>query len=791
MHRIAVLSLLIIAKVLPAAEVDGATIYQRKCANCHGPQGEGAKKYPKPLVGERSVAQLAKLIWETMPESNPGSLTEAEAQAVATYIHGAFYSPLARERNRPARIELSRLTVRQYRMALADLVGSFRSPMNWEGSGGLNAQYFSGRRMAGKPTEERRDPVIFFDFKTDSPFPGKMEAHEFSIRWTGSVLAPETGEYEFVVRTDHAARLWVNDGQHPLIDAWVKSGNDTEFRASRYLIGGRAYPLRLDFSKAKQGVDDSKKQKKPPPPKPAFISLWWKVPGRALEVIPATQLSIRTSPESYVCSVPFPPDDRSYGWERGTNVSKEWEAATTEGALDVAGYVAAHIEELSGIRIVERPLKPNSGDPSGINLDEVTGSAIAPEHLPKLRAFAKSFAERAWRRPLTPEQQKLIDRQFEGAKDIEIAVKRVVLLTLKSPRFLYRELTGGNDPFDVAERLSFSLWDSLPDAELWQAASSGQLVTREMVEQQARRMLNDVRAKAKLRRAVLTWARADHGLDLAKDPMRFPGFSPEIISDLRRSLEQFVDEVLDSPTSDFRRLLLDDEIPLNRRLAQFYGLEPLPNDDLHFQRVRMDAGHRAGILTHPYLMASFAHSAESSPIHRGVFLARGVLGVSLRPPPEAVAPLSPDLHPNLTTRERVEMQTRPNACMTCHGIINPLGFTLEHFDAVGRYRHQDRGKPINAQGTYLTRDGRTVTVRGARQLAEFLAASSEAHDAFVEQTFHQLTHQAVRAYGANTLNELRQSFVAKGFNIRELAIEIMARTALLGRTQQAAAARAP
>ena len=87
--------------------------------------------------------------------------------------------------------------------------------------------------------------------------------HRFAIRWEGSVLAPETGDYEFIVRTEHAARLWVNDLKKPLIDAWVKSGNDTEFRESIRLLGGRAYPIRLEFSKGKQGEKDGKKRPRP------------------------------------------------------------------------------------------------------------------------------------------------------------------------------------------------------------------------------------------------------------------------------------------------------------------------------------------------------------------------------------------------------------------------------------------------------------------------------------------------------------------------------------------------
>src|SRR5262249_3128838 len=137
--------LLFIMLTLPAAaaEPDGTQTFKLKCAGCHGPQGQGTKKYNKPLEGARSVAQLSKLIFDTMPESNPGSLNESEAKAVAAYIYDAFYSPIARERNRPARVELARLTVRQYRQAVADVVGSFRKPITWGAPNGLKGEYYA------------------------------------------------------------------------------------------------------------------------------------------------------------------------------------------------------------------------------------------------------------------------------------------------------------------------------------------------------------------------------------------------------------------------------------------------------------------------------------------------------------------------------------------------------------------------------------------------------------------------------------------------------------------------
>jgi len=322
----------------------GAEIYKTRCAVCHGQEGQGTAKHKRQLAGDKSVAQLTELIAQTMPEDDPGSLTPEEATAVGAFVHETIYSPVARERNRPARAELARLTVRQYRLALSDLVGSFRQPVQSGDERGVRGLYFKGRRLGGRNgrAAERIDPQINFDFGTEAPVSEIDEPHEFSIRWNGSILARETGEYEFVIRTEHAARLWINDLNHALIDAWVKSGSDTEYKASLFLVGGRPYPLQVEFTKAKQGVDDSKKQKEKPASAKASMALLWKRPRGGLEPVPARQLSTAVAPESYVCSTAFPPDDRSYGWERGTAISKAWDQATTAGAIDVASYVAAH-----------------------------------------------------------------------------------------------------------------------------------------------------------------------------------------------------------------------------------------------------------------------------------------------------------------------------------------------------------------------------------------------------------------------------------------------------------------
>ena len=748
------LGIVLLVRVVSAAESPtGEIVFKAKCASCHGATGEGtSKNYPQPLIGDLSIGELTRYIEKTMPEDKPGTCVGEEAVRVAEFIHGAFYSPTAQARNKPARIELSRLTVRQYRNAVADLIGSFRQGAKPDAQQGLRGEYFKSRRHNGKDRAiERIDPVVAFNFEDKSPDAEKMEPHEFSIRWEGSVQAPETGEYEFIVRTDHSMRLWVNDLNQPLIDAYVKSGSGTEYSQSLFLLGGRSYSLKLEFSKAKQGVDDKKAKEKPPAK--AMISLEWKRAHRIAEVIPARQLSPGRFPETFVVATPFPPDDRSIGYERGTTISKEWDQATTDAAIEVAAYVLSHITELSGV-------KSDAGDRE-----------------PRLREFCRKFIERAFRRPLTDEQRQLyIDQQFAEAGDLNAAVKRVVLLALKSPRFLYREVGESSDGYDVASRIAFGLWDSLPDQALLDATAKGQLVTREQVVSHAERMVVDGRCRSKLRDFLMQWLKVEHVPDLAKDAEKFPEFSPGIANDLRTSLELSVDELANSETTDFRQLLLADAVYLNGPLAKFYGAD-LP-EEAAFQKITLDSGERAGVLSHPYLMTGFAYSATSSPIHRGVFIARSVLGRSLRPPPEAVVPLAPDLHADLTTRERVALQTKPESCMACHRLINPLGFTLEHFDAVGRYRKDEQGKEVDTSGSYRTRTGELATFAGVRELAKYLAESEETHAAFVQQLFHNIVKQPVRAYGTETQTNLKKSFVSGEFSIRKLMVEIIATSAL-------------
>ncbi len=726
----------------------GRDIYRQQCASCHGRNGQGVEgKYDSALHGDRSLESLIRYVQRNMPEDDPDKCVGEDAAAVSRYIYDAFYSREARLRNNPPRVELVRLTNRQYVNTVADLLKHFTgsdAPIKEER--GLRATYYNAKDFnRDRRVIERVDRQIDFDYGEGTPDTEHFPTNQFSMQWRGSLIAEETGDYEFILKTPNGARLWVNDDQEPLIDAWVASGELTEHKATLRLLGGRVYPLRVNYFKFKD--------------REAAISLQWKPPHGARQPIPARNLAPANTTPTFVLSTPFPPDDSSVGYERGVAVSRAWDEATTQAAIETANHVVKNLDRLSRSK------------PEDTNRQA------------KVESFCAEFVAAAFRRPLTEDQRRtVVSSQFKPGAAVEDGAKRVVLLALKSPHFLYLGLDNRKpDDFEVAARLSFGLWDSLPDSELLKRATAGELRTRPQITAQAQRLLGDPRARAKLQYFFHHWLQMSHVDDLAKDDKLFPGFTPAIIADLRTSLNVFLEDVAWNEASDYRKLLLADHLFVNQRLAQFYGLE-FPQDAAadDFVKMTLDAKERSGVLTHPYLLAAFSYQKFTSPIHRGVFLTRNIVGRALKPPPMAVAFIDTDFAPNLTMREKVAELTRPQACQSCHSVINPLGFSLEHYDAVGRFRTSDNEKPINAVSDFTTDDGQTIRLAGARDVAEFATASEQAQNGFIEQLFHQVVKQPMLAYGFDVKQRLRLSFIASDFNIQKLLVEIATISALHG-----------
>ncbi len=764
----------------------GLAIYKKMCAECHGNDGQGVDgKYDEPLSGEKSIEALARYIEKNMPEDNEGTCVGQDAKDVSAYIYGAFYSPAAQDRLHPPAIDLSRLTTPQFQNSVMDVLARFPLPppanpnkpapkprVADKGEPGLKATYRGVKlpKPGGKPVEvakkgikkkpanqtlERIEPQVVAHFGEGPPDPATMEPDQFNSRWEGAVFAPDTGVYEFVVKTENGVRLWINDTDESdaLIDAWVSAGPQVrEERKSIFLLGGRAYRLVMEHFKFKE--------------KTASIELWWKPPHGVLEVIPQRVLSTARPSERMIVSTPFPADDRSAGYERGTTISKDWDLAVTDAAISVAERVVENIEPLTRLKPTDVERARNRRDGSG-------GPFNPLDRATAIREFASEFAAAAFRRPLTAEQRReLVDTHFSTARTPELALKRVVLLAVKSPQFLYPELHARSekaDDYDIASRLALTLWDSVPDKELLEAAASNALHTQDQVRAQAQRMIADDRTKEKMHGFFHHWLDFERAESTAKDPKIFPGFDAEMLADLRESLMRFIDGVVWSEKSDYRELMQADYLLLNDRLGKFYG-KPVQGEE--FQRVSFDPKQRAGVVTHPYLLASLAYSKQSSPIHRGVFLSRNIVGMSLKPPVKAVVFEDSHFNPKLTMREKITELTHSDACMTCHRMINPLGFSLENFDAVGRWRTKDNNKPVDPAGELTTNEGKLVKLTGPRDIANYVAGNPSGHRAFIRHLFNHFVKQQIPAYGPKTLDDLEKQFSANQCSIQKLLIHI-------------------
>jgi uncharacterized protein DUF1592/uncharacterized protein DUF1588/uncharacterized protein DUF1595/uncharacterized protein DUF1585/uncharacterized protein DUF1587 len=361
--------------------------------------------------------------------------------------------------------------------------------------------------------------------------------------------------------------------------------------------------------------------------------------------------------------------------------------------------------------------------------------------------FLAAFGERAFRRPLSVEDSEVFRSLFDqGASNyasgdaFRDGVRLTIEAMLQAPEFLYRTESShevgpdgriGLDDFEVASRLSYFLFDSMPDEELFAAAREGKLSTPDQVEAAARRMLGLPRVLAKLVAFhEQVWAFG-----------RFAGISPELtrfsnvpkgfVWRVRQAALLFLSDVLRSG-GGLEELLTAPYAYVDAALAPLYGV-PVPPALSEaplgrFARVEFEPGQREGLLMQLGYLASNAYSTSTDPIHRGLFVIRNLLCRNIPdPPPGATSTPPPETdQPIITTRDEVSLVTGQSFCPTCHSEINAPGFAFEGFDAIGQRRAADNGAAVDTASSMVL-DGQWVEFDGATQLVERLARSKEAH----------------------------------------------------------------
>ncbi|MEA2696419.1 MAG: hypothetical protein QOI66_690, partial [Myxococcales bacterium] len=404
--------------------------------------------------------------------------------------------------------------------------------------------------------------------------------------------------------------------------------------------------------------------------------------------------------------------------------------------------------------------------------------------------LATLIGGRAYRRPLFDEERQiLVDAFSEGFSDsVESGVVALVMSVLQAPQFVYRvELGDGSKgqgqrdlppptPYELAARLSALLLSDLPDEPLRAAAAAGQLRTADQVGTQVKRLLADPRGHAVSERFYRGWLSdfvGEGGLvDAERDPKLFPTFTPAVSVDMTRELLRFVDHHYWETDSDVASLLTAPYTFVTPALAQHYGLTvPAGADPTTLTQVPLDGRRRGGLLTQGALMTGMAHYATTSPVHRGKFVVEAMLCMQLPPPPPSVPPIPPDLPPpNSTNRQVLETYTSSPPCNSCHQLMDPPGFTFEHFDPVGRWQDTDHGLPIDSSANLRSPLwDPPATVVDAMELAAVMARSDTVRQCVVRTWFH---FAFGRPADDNTdrcaLQELDAAFRAGGSHVRDL-----------------------
>jgi len=365
------------------------------------------------------------------------------------------------------------------------------------------------------------------------------------------------------------------------------------------------------------------------------------------------------------------------------------------------------------------------------------------------KRILSTLARRAWRGPVKDSELQVPLRFYREARaqaGFEDGIEKALRAVLMSPRFLFRieQDPAGIAPrtayalsdLDLASRLSFFLWSSIPDDDLLDAATRGTLKQPAVLKKEVRRMLADPRSEALVNNFAEQWLYLRNLASASPDTRLFPDFDDNLRQAFRRETEMFFESIM-REDRNVLDLLRANYTFVNERLAKHYGIPNMYGS--RFRRVTFDEGSvRGGLLGQGSVLTVSSYATRTSPVIRGKWVLTNILGSPPPPPPPNVPPLkeAADSGKVLTMRERMAQHRANPACAGCHKLMDPIGFSLENYDAVGRWRTTEGGVPVDAAGSLP--DGSTFT--GAAGLRQALLRNPEL---FVTTTAEKLLTYAL------------------------------------------------
>jgi hypothetical protein len=694
------------------ATIDPAQRYAAMCASCHGEAGEGGLG-SRLIDSPRSVAALTQIIDERMPQGNPAACRGACASSLAAYVKTRFTSQaLSCATVAPSVRRLRLLTRREYRATVRDLLALPPPGAGAPGTPPGVDPACSRHRFAYAPAATARSVHVAGSFNGWSPTAWPMTWVESAREWQTERELAD-GTHQYKFVVDGSQ--WVSD---PRAAASMPDG-----------FGGQnsVLTLRCAGTAPDAGVT--------PPASTADV------------VAEATSA--------------LPVESRPQGFAYDNNA---------DSALATSVHVNEFLRATQGLTAAVGP-----------RLRDVVGCDAGADRAACANTLVRGFGTRAFRRPLTAAEMQRYGALVTGARDVGQGVTRAVRAMLLSPTFLYRSEMGAAQPdgtfqltpWEVATALSYTYWGTTPDAALLAAAADGSLATAAGTEREARRLLADPRAREQLATFALQWLGVETVATTPRSATLFPAFTDAVRASMLEEARRLVTAVAFDGTHRFDELFTTRSTWVDATLAAYYGLDGVSGST--FQRVELPAARQGGVLSLGAVLTRYAHSDQGSPILRGVFV-RAALLCEEFPPPPANAGGVPDVDPNATTRDRFRQHTANAACETCHRYIDGVGFGFERFDAVGRLRETENGRPIDATGTVLDLErfgaGTRVDFTSLPQLAGTLAQSDAARACFARQYYRFARGFRETADQRCGVLDVARRFRESGYDLRELMVAV-------------------
>jgi hypothetical protein len=399
-----------------------------------------------------------------------------------------------------------------------------------------------------------------------------------------------------------------------------------------------------------------------------------------------------------------------------------------------------------------------------------------------VRKFISTFGLKAYRRPpVTDEVTRLVTLFQTGRTTLMLdyagGIRLLVEAMLQAPAFIYRWELGPSSAilesgvarlggYEVASRLSYFLWRSMPDQALFDAAAANQLDSEAAIDTQARRMIADPKARDTVSDFVQEWLNLDQVANRPKDPMIYPQFNDALKAAMTAETTAFVSNVVFDGDSKLDTLLTAKYSFVNQPLAQLYGMTGVTGTAS--VNKMLDPTQRSGLLTQSAFLTITGASDGSNPVKRGRKIYERFQCGILPPPPNNVPPPKP-ASAGGTTRERFEEHDQNPCAQACHNIMDPRGFGFEHYDGLGAYRTIDNGKPVNSASSF-TIDGVEKKFADAVELSNILAQSAEVRGCFVMQLARFALLRADTTADQYSLNTAYSAFTNGGNSVKELLV---------------------